>query len=421
MEDHHQHTKKRTKHYPLPTIFSESKQKKIKTERKFELKTVAHAVLEKICAKIEQSNTPQYNPSQVTDLPKIHGSIMQKRLPDCWWASLGHKLAKKTTFFRYTLEVLSIELSDKQKINIEESSFFVSCKEYLTVLSDKTSEQTQKQQTMQDLADLLETKKKDWLENIVQRAFSPHTSQFCNDPSELAFCGPFVYPLFDFCALFDNCYRNRNVEINEQLMLSESQKHMKNAIRHKTDKYHHLLHPDLPKLVLMCRLAHSYCLRQLLHDNVEQWHNDIVTIGITTDKEKANVYALYSVIDDTMKTSIQVDYSTKFLGSFYHTNISHRVHLIALILTSMKNIYHKEMCQYLSTRSHISASAICSAQSQKQKRMVHFDQDIYSFIPDPTFKTVTRYDKEIMRGKQVFFKTTRAEEYWNATVAITMT
>ncbi|KAG2393505.1 hypothetical protein C9374_007036 [Naegleria lovaniensis] len=163
----------------------------------------------------------------------------------------------------------------------------------------------------------------------------------------------------------------------------------------KVESCHHLVHPDLPKLTLMSRMSHSYCIHQLL----EKWHSDIATIGLTTDKEKANVYALYSDIGQSISGQFNLDYSIRFLGSFFHNHISHRIHLVALILIAMKNIHHQEMASNLNTKSVTSRGTIGSAEASfKKKLSVSIRETTYWFIPDKTFNSISRNDKIVQKG-----------------------
>ncbi|KAG2370707.1 hypothetical protein C9374_014298 [Naegleria lovaniensis] len=268
--------------------------------------------------------------------------------------------------------------------------------DHLTILADKNTKKTEKKKALEDLSDLLGvTKKIELLSNILFRTLSPEecTSQFCNSPSEMACSASYCQPLFEFCALFDNCYRNMKVSIGEYTMLPESLKFMRNIIGtlkpddvafHKPGKRyyismlredkvtpckHHLEHPDLPKLALMCRISHSFCMRELLSDIQEPWYKDIATIGITTDKEKANVYAVSTDIATTRRRNCKLDYSIRYLGTFYHNQITHRIQLIALILTAMKNLHHQEMAAYLRTKSVTSNSTIGSAEKSFKKNL----------------------------------------------------
>ncbi|KAG2373077.1 hypothetical protein C9374_012923 [Naegleria lovaniensis] len=157
----------------------------------------------------------------------------------------------------------------------------------------------------------------------------------------------------------------------------------------------------------MTRIVHSYTLRNLVRDELQPWHNNVTTLGITCDLEYTNVYAMCSNIVEENE-GFKIHYNMKFIGSFKHDHLEERVHLVALIVTAMKNVHQEEMQQYLSTKRP--TSLISSAHSfQKPARTIQISEVDYTFTPNPNL--IKHGSKMVQSGKLTNSTTTSTDVY----------
>ncbi|KAF0975265.1 hypothetical protein FDP41_006017 [Naegleria fowleri] len=120
---------------------------------------------------------------------------------------------RKVDFFKYMVTALGISLSPASTCDaIQETSIFKNCKDILKALSNENLSFSV--DTLKKLAKELNVPyQRCRMLILVSRALHPKqfVPVFSSTPPEMSLCGPLFDPLFDFCALFENCNRNRYV------------------------------------------------------------------------------------------------------------------------------------------------------------------------------------------------------------------
>ncbi|EFC36150.1 predicted protein [Naegleria gruberi] len=153
------------------------------------------------------------------------------------------------------------------------------------------------------------------------------------------------------------------------------------------------------------KIALSHAMRQLIKKDIEEWHNQVLVLGITTDRQASHLYSLHcSSISLNGKSITLSNFTLSFIGSYKHEVVMDRIHLIARIMTALIYPNNEEVTEYLTTQRQI------SMMSSNQKNEISFpklDADNQLIEYDKNFdpiQTRSTLKKGKINGVEYFIK-----------------
>ena len=108
------------------------------------------------------------------------------------------------------------------------------------------------------------------------------------------------------------------------------------------------------------KLALSHAIRELIKEDIESWHEEIIVMGITTDRTDSHLYSIHCSPEVKKQEIVPSNYQLTFIGSYQHNIISDRIQLVARILTALIYPNMEDVNKYLTTQTM--ASEVRSAQ-----------------------------------------------------------
>ena len=125
----------------------------------------------------------------------------------------------------------------------------------------------------------------------------------------------------------------------------------------------HTSHKDFISLIVQMKLALSKVMRTMIKYDLETWHNQLIVIGITSDKERSHLYSIHCEPKSLDEKILLSNFTLTYIDSYKHNVIEERIQLLARIITSLIYPQKKIVNSYLTTQ--LTEKIVSSIQKQK--------------------------------------------------------
>ncbi|EFC39968.1 predicted protein [Naegleria gruberi] len=148
----------------------------------------------------------------------------------------------------------------------------------------------------------------------------------------------------------------------------------------------HTDHKDFITMICEMRLALAKSVRKLIRDELEDWHDKITVLGITTDSRNSYLYSMHCSIEKNSSNNkfAITNYFLNYIGAFSHFDEKDRIRLMSKIIVALTTPIFGSVEQYFQTHQ----SALDTA-----KQSVDFPTHFCFTNPQPNNVIVT-YNKE---------------------------